>query len=177
MEHVVGTGPRRPSAAERLGAVVAEAVTDARAAGLGWDEVGAALGVPAEVAQARFGAAVAREPSGTGAETAATPPAPAAPERTATLGPVTLFTEMERLARAGRHGWRVVGAGTAIYLMTHTGQRWEFRRVPGGRGERALLAQGWQRIGSGRFPWAYYQRPTGRPADPEDVVGGYLVEP
>jgi len=98
-------------------------------------------------------------------------------ERVVRLGPVTAFTEMDRLARAGRHGWRIVGAGTAVYLMAHTDTQWEFRRVFAGRGEARLIAEGWQRVGTGRFPWGYYQRPTGETPEPEDRVGGFVLEP
>lgn len=103
---------------------------------------------------------------------------PAAPERTAKIGPVTMFTEMGSLERAGRHGWKVVGSGSAMHVVVHTGEQWEYRRVFASRGTgRALEADGWQRFSSGWFPWGYYQRPTGRPPEEEQLVGGFLVEP
>lgn len=100
------------------------------------------------------------------------------PESTHRLGPVTLFTEMGALERAGRRGWRVVGSGTAYHVVAKTQVQWEFRRVFASRSTgRALLADGWQRIGTGWFPWGYYQRATGEPAEPDEVVAGYAVEP
>lgn len=104
--------------------------------------------------------------------------AAAQPESTHRLGPVTLFTEMGALERAGRRGWRVVGSGTAYHVVAKTQVQWEFRRVFASRSTgRALLADGWQRIGTGWFPWGYYQRATGEPAEPDEVVAGYAVEP
>lgn len=165
---------------EDLRARLAALVDDARAAGLGWDEVAAALASAADDARSRAD-------GGTTADSAAEAPAEAdaapdagtpTPERTAKIGPVTMFTEMGALERAGRHGWKVVGTGSAMHLVTHTGEQWEYRRVLASRAKgRALLADGWQRFSSGWFPWGYYQRPTGRPAEAEQVVGGFVIEP
>lgn len=149
-------------------------IDDARAAGAPPDAVAAMLDEAATALRA--------EAAGRPAATASPPGAAAdgahAPERTAKIGPVTMFTEMAALERAGRHGWRVVGTGSAMHLVAHTDEQWEFRRVFASRRTgRALVADGWQRFSSGWFPWGYYQRPTGRPAEAEQVVGGYVIEP
>ena len=164
---------------EDLRARLAALVDDARAAGMGWEAVVAALRSAADDARARAGG----ETSPTADDARAAAPAssadePHAPERTAKIGPVTMFTEMAALERAGRHGWKVVGTGSAMHLVAHTREQWEYRRVFASRATgRALEADGWQRFGSGWFPWGYYQRATGRPPEAEQVVGGYLVEP
>lgn len=104
--------------------------------------------------------------------------AEALPARTAKVGPVTLFNEMGALERAGRHGWRVVGSGSAMHIVAPTAEQWEFRRVFASRATgRRLEADRWQRFSSGWFPWGYYQRATGRPAETEPVVGGFVIEP
>lgn len=159
---------------EDLRARLAALVDDARAAGLGWDEVAAALRSAADDARSRAGGGA--EPAGL--EQAEPHAGTPAPERTAKIGPVTMFTEMGALERAGRHGWKVVGTGSAMHLVAHTGEQWEYRRVFASRATgRALVADGWQRFSSGWFPWGYYQRPTGRPAEAEQVIGGFVVEP
>ncbi|KGM15342.1 hypothetical protein N867_09540, partial [Actinotalea fermentans ATCC 43279 = JCM 9966 = DSM 3133] len=113
-----------------------------------------------------------------GAAEPARPTGGAGPQQTAKVGPVTLFNEMGKLEAAGRHGWRVVGSGTALHVVTRTTEQWEYRRVFASRATgRALETDGWQRFSSGWFPWGYYQRPTGLPAEEEPVIGGYLLEP
>lgn len=162
-------------ARDEADALLRETVAGARAAGLTWDAVGRALGMTKQAAQQRFGR---DEPSGIAGPGSTDPDAPVDPERTTKLGPVTLFNEMGALERAGVRGWRVVGSGTAFHIITKTEQQWEFRRVFASRSEgRALEADGWQRFSPGWFPWGYYQRGTGRPAEPDPVVGGYTVEP
>lgn len=160
---------------EDLRARLAALVDEARAAGLGWDDVAAALASATDDARSR-GGGEAVEPAGRAqAEPDAGTPTP---ERTAKIGPVTMFTEMGALERAGRHGWKVVGTGSAMHLVAHTGEQWEYRRVFASRATgRALVADGWQRFSSGWFPWGYYQRPTGRAPEAEQVIGGFVVEP
>ena len=158
---------------EDLRARLAALADDARAAGLGWHEIAAALRSAADDARSRVDGGAVAAPTAPEAATGAP-----TPERTAKIGPVTMFTEMAALERAGRHGWKVVGTGSAMHLVAHTGEQWEYRRVFASRATgRALEADGWQRFSSGWFPWGYYQRPTGRPPEAEQVVGGYLVEP
>ena len=167
---------------EDLRARLTTVVDDARASGLAWGEIAAALEAAADDTRSRAGEVPAAPPAAPSAPSAALPPDDAseahAPERTAKIGPVTMFTEMGALERAGRHGWRVVGTGSAMHVVAHTGEQWEFRRVFASRRTgQALEADGWQRFSSGWFPWGYYQRPTGRPPEEEQVVGGYVVEP
>lgn len=159
-------------ARDEADALLQEAVAGARAAGLTWDAVGQALGMTKQAAQQRFGRA---EPAPAGR----TPDGlPGDPDRTTKVGPVTLFNEMGALEHAGRRGWRVVGSGTSFHVVTKTDEQWEFRRVFASRAEgRALEADGWHRFSRGWFPWGYYQRSTGEPAEPDPMVGGYTVEP
>lgn len=165
---------------------LAELVTQARASGLDAAEVAAALRAAADevaptVGDTGSGSGPGGEPgAGSGPAAPARPGADAddLPERTAKIGPVTLFNEMDKLAAAGRRGWRVVGSGTGMHLVARTGQQWEYRRVLASRATgRALEAEGWQRFSTGWFPWGYYQRHTDRPAEPDDVVGGFSMEP
>lgn len=164
---------------EDLRARLAALVDEARAAGLGWDDVAAALRSAADDARSRAGGGAAEAAVREQAEPQTEPhPGAPAPERTAKIGPVTMFTEMGALERAGRHGWKVVGTGSAMHLVAHTGEQWEYRRVFASRATgRALVVDGWQRFSSGWFPWGYYQRPTGRPPEAEQVIGGFVVEP
>lgn len=183
--------------AARLRAAVAGAIAEARAAGLDWPRVAAELGVSEEeVRRIAEGGAPTATTTTTAAEWNETRVDTPEVERSARgsfhsgsgeqggpplthrVGPVTFFTEMDALEAAGRRGWRVVGAGTATYVVVKTDVQWEFRRVLASRATgRALLAEGWERIGTSWFPWGYYQRATGEPALPDDVVAGYAVEP
>jgi len=83
------------------------------------------------------------------------------------MRPVTALDEMDRLAEAGRQGWHSVGFGALHHDLERSEVQWEHLRVTAfGRGRhRELLAEGWERIGSMWFPWAYYARPTRRPAE------------
>ncbi|MBP2217010.1 Rid family detoxifying hydrolase [Arthrobacter sp. CAN_C5] len=89
----------------------------------------------------------------------------ASTKATRRLRPVTAFDEMEALAEAGRQGWHSVGFGTYFHDLVHSDEQWEHLRVGAfGARHKDLLQGGWQRIGSMWFPWAYYKRPTGKPA-------------
>lgn len=129
------------------------AVTSARLAGASWDRIGQRLGISRQAAQQRFGQIPAqRERIGT--------------ETTRRLTPVTAFDEMEALREAGRHGWHSVGFGAYFHDLARSNEQWEHLRVGAfGARYKNLQQAGWQRIGSMWFPWAYYKRPTGRPAD------------
>ena len=84
------------------------------------------------------------------------------------LAPVSAFTEMDQLARVGRSGWRSVGFGILHHDLVRSDEQWEHRRV--GvllHDQRTLEADGWTRVGTMWFPWVYYARPTGLPAEPE----------
>lgn len=176
--------PSGAPSGDELRARLAALVAEARAAGLAWDDVAAALRSAADDARRRAGEEGAAEPAADGGEPRSEGLGEAhasvhqTPVRTAKVGPVTLFNEMEALAKAGVHGWRVVGTGSAMHIVMRTADQWEYRRVFASRATgRALEADGWQRFSSGWFPWGYYQRSTGRPAQDEETIGGYLVEP
>ncbi len=152
-----------PRAALRLVAITAElstevdeslrgAVDSARAAGLSWEQIGDTLSVSRQAAQQRF----RRD-------------APATEGAVWHMYPVTSFDEMARLNEAGRYGWHSVGFGTLFHDLVRTGEQWEHRRV--GILSLRLVSEGdgWQRIGTMWFPWAYYARPTGVEALPGDT--------
>jgi hypothetical protein len=121
-------------------------------AGAGWDRIGQRLGISRQAAQQRFGQApVNSEPIST--------------EATRRLTPVNAFDEMEALVEAGRQGWHSVGFGMYFHDLVHPDEQREHLRVGAfGARHRDLLQGGWQRIGAMWFPWAYYKRPTGKPA-------------
>ena len=94
---------------------------------------------------------------------AAEPPATGTTWR---LTPVTAYDEMARLAEAGRRGWHSVGFGMLYHDLERSDVQWEHLRITAFQRHRHrdLLAEGWQRIGTMSFPWAYYARPTRQPA-------------
>ena len=55
--------------------------------------------------------------------------------------------------------------------------QWEHSRVSAPASRQTLEADGWQKVGTLWFPWAYFKRPLGIPALPEPVSGDYLMEP
>src|SRR4051812_10022390 len=142
--------------AARVGAgetsrLLREAVTSARSAGHSWEAVGHVLGISRQAAQQRFGA----------------PEAPATGANQKVLFPLTAFTEMAALEKAGREGWHLVDFGTLRHVVEASDQQWEHRRVPLSLGarHRRLEAEGWQGVGSW-LPWRYYKRPLGLPPEP-----------
>jgi len=141
------------AASEEAARLLRESIAGARTAGHSWDAIGRVLGVSKQAAQQRFG---------TGA-------APRAEGARRVLSPVTAFDEMAELAEAGRHGWHSVDYGALHHVLEKSDQQWEHRRVVWGTATRAQLeAEGWQLIRHGTFPWGYWARPTGVPAEPED---------
>ncbi len=138
--------------------VLQRAVGSARAAGLSWEAIGAELGVSRQAAQQRFGAALpnARVP---------VVPEQGDPARQRLLTPLTAFNEMAVLGRVGRYGWHSVAYGPTFHIVEKTEQQWDHVRVPSfGRRSASLEAAGWQSIGRGWFPWAYYKRQAGAAA-------------
>src|SRR5690606_11380655 len=90
--------------------------------------------------------------------------------------PLTAFNEMDVLDRAGTFGWHSVAFGPLYHVVVKSEEQWEHRRVSViGANRHQLEAEGWQRIGSMWFPWAYYARPTGRPALAEPVSEDHLL--
>ncbi|WP_209559999.1 hypothetical protein [Frigoribacterium sp. PvP032] len=132
------------------GGTLRDSVLSARAAGLSWENVGDVLDISRQAAQQRFGT-----------------PALPADGRVLRMHPVTAFDEMERLDEVGKHGWHSVGFGTLYHDLVHTDRQWEHRRVSVFGSRSALEAEGWQRIGTMWIPWAYYARPTDKPALPD----------
>jgi hypothetical protein len=153
--------------AARIGAgettrLLREAVASARNAGHSWEAIGGVLGISRQAAQQRFGAT----------ET---------PETTANqkvLFPLTAFTEMAALEKAGREGWHLVDFGTLRHVVEASDQQWEHRRVPLSLGarHRRLEEEGWQGVGSW-LPWRYYKRPLGLPPEPAEHADRPVVAP
>lgn len=135
-------------------AALTASVDAARASGLSWDRIGAQLGISRQAAQQRFGHAPKVNADGVWR-----------------MSPVTALDEMERLEAAGRQGWRSIGFGTLFHDLVHTDEQWEYRRVGVfSQARRELEAGGWSRVGTMWFPWAYFARPTGKPAEPEFLI-------
>ena len=131
-------------------ALLRSAIAAARTAGHSWTAVGLALGISKQAAQQRFGA----------------PAAVAEPGEQRVLSPLTSYTEMEVLERAGRLGWHSIGFGSLYHLVEKSEVQWRHERVPAFGGQRRELeAAGWQRVGTMWFPWAYYAVATDRPAE------------
>lgn len=122
-------------------------VVSARAAGVSWEQIGDALHISRQAAQQRFGQI-----------------APEADEKVWRMTPVTAFDEMERLNEAGRRGWHSIAFGSLYHDLVASDEQWEHRRVSVFASRHSLEAEGWQRIGTMWLPWAYYARPTGKPA-------------
>lgn len=140
---------------EEMTALLQSAVTSARLAGLSWERIGQRLGMSRQAAQQRFGGVRGAAP---GKDTA----------EKRRLHPVTAFNEMESLAAAGRDGWHSVGYGMYFHDLIRSDEQWEHLRVAAfGTTRRVLEQEGWQRIGSMWFPWAYYARPTGKAVEGE----------
>jgi len=139
-------------ASEEAGRILRQSIDGARAAGHSWDAIGRLLGVSRQAAQQRFGS------SG----------APRATGERRVLSPVTAFDEMEQLSEAGRHGWHSIDYGTLHHVLERTDQQWEHQRVLWGTVSRSELeAAGWRPVRPNTFPWGYWARPTGEPAEPE----------
>ncbi len=159
-------------------ALVAAAVAQARQAGCSWDDVQTALGrvpdarppgaAPPDAGPATPAAAAAPATGAAAAPGMATEQA----ARTVQLAPLNILTEMAALHRVEVYGWHSVAHDATFHVIRQSDVQWEHARVAGlGRRRRELLAQGWQQVGAGRFPWGYLARPTDRPAlpDPADA--------
>lgn len=146
------------------------AVAGARAAGCTWEQVGRVLDMTRQAAQQRYGGGPDDGPG-------AAPALPTPEGRTARLAPVTAFTEMPVLERAGRFGWELVSCHAATLVVRKSDVQWEHERVFASRGTvRSLEAQGFQVV-TAWFPWTYLKRPTDRPAEPEPQRDDYLMAP
>ncbi|MFC9550018.1 hypothetical protein ACFTWF_04130 [Rhodococcus sp. NPDC056960] len=152
-------------ARESVDELLVSAIAAARSAGHSWDTIGAALGMSRQAAQQRFGKRIGdtsdADPDG----------------RTRRLTPLTAFNEMRILNHAGAYGWHSVGFGTLFHTIRKSEEQWEHTRVSALASRQKLEADGWQKVGTLWFPWAYFKRPLGVPAVPEPVSGDYLMEP
>ena len=149
-------------AAEESSRLLREAIAAARAAGHSWDAVGRVLGVSRQAAQQRFGTPTAPEADGGSG---------AGPARRV-LTPVTAFTEMAVLEEEGRYGWHCVDYGASFLVVAASPWQWEHRRVSVVPGQRRRLEQeGWERVRTMWFPWAYYARRLDAPAEPDLRTG------
>jgi hypothetical protein len=145
-------------------ALLRAAVSSARSAGSTWEAIGHVLDMSRQAAQQRYGG-----------EDSALPRTGGTILR---LAPLTAFTEMRVLERAGRYGWHSIGFGALFHIVEKSDLQWEHRRVHAvGTDRRELEDAGWEQIGSLWFPWAYYTRCTGEPALPEPTTDDYLMRP
>ena len=129
---------------QHAAATLRAAVGGARSAGNSWEVIGKVLGMTRQAAQQRFGE---QTPRPTGVETRV-------------LRGLTAFSEMAALAEAGRGGWHSVGYGPLYHVLERSDTQWEHLRVlVPGSDIATLLRAGWQQIGTGWFPWAYFKRP------------------
>lgn len=148
---------------DRTGEMLREAVLAARGAGHSWEAIGTSLGMSRQAAQQRFGkGAPDDEDEG--------------PERRKLTG-LHAANEMAALEKAGRYGWHSVNYGPLFHILERDDVQWEHCRVYAwSRGRAELEAEGWQMIGNGWFPWAYYARPTDAPAVEDDPEWSELVD-
>ena len=129
------------------------AVTAARQAGLSWERIGQQLGMSRQAAQQRFG------PVLDGIDVVSS-------DEIRRISPLTAFDEMDELAAAGRTGWHSIGYGMYFHDLIQSDEQWEHLRVVAfASSRRAMESEGWHRIGTMWFPWAYYARPTGKPIE------------
>lgn len=144
-------------AQDEIGSLLRSAVVAARAAGHSWEQIGRSLGMSRQAAQQRFGRMIREEGD---------------PGENRRLVGLTAMREMEELDAWGRHGWHSVRFGPMFHDVQRSSVQWEHRRnVIGSRAARELEQQGWQRIGTLWFPWVYFKRPTGAPAEPGEPGG------
>jgi hypothetical protein len=146
--------------AEEIAQLLQSAVTSARQAGVSWERIGKQLGMSRQAAQQRFGRYLDGIDS---------PPS----DEMRRLYPLTAFDEMDELAEAGRTGWHSIGYGMYFHDVIQSDEQWEHLRVVAfASSRRTMESEGWHRIGTMWFPWAYYARPTGKPiesdGDPSD---------
>lgn len=152
-------------ARESVDGLLVSAISAARSAGCSWDAVGTALNMSRQAAQQRFGKQIGDAPLDD------------SEARLCKLTPLTAFNEMRVLERAGRHGWHSVTFGTLFHVVRKSDEQWEHTRVSALASRNKLEAEGWQKIGTLWFPWAYYKRPLGIPALDEPVSDDYLMGP
>ncbi|POH66064.1 MULTISPECIES: hypothetical protein [Cryobacterium] len=142
--------------AEEASRLLYLAVTSARQAGVSWERIGQRLGMSRQAAQQRFGRVVDSKDKPVSDE-----------ERR--LYRLTAFNEMDVLNEAGRMGWHSIGYGMYFHDVVQANEQWEHQRVAAfGSSRHSLEGEGWHRIGTMWFPWAYYARSTGKPLEEPD---------
>jgi hypothetical protein len=142
--------------AEEASQLLYSAVTSARQAGVSWERIGQRLGMSRQAAQQRFGRIVDKDVHASDAKRR--------------LYRLTAFNEMDALAEAGRAGWHSIGYGMYFHDVVQAHEQWEHLRVSAfGSAHHGLASDGWHRIGTMWFPWAYYARPTGKPIEEADL--------
>jgi hypothetical protein len=138
------------------------AVTSARQAGVSWERIGQRLGISRQAAQQRFGRVADSEDVH-------------ASDEKRRLYNLTAFNEMDVLNEAGRTGWHSIGYGMYFHDVVQANEQWEHQRVAAfGSSRHTLESEGWHRIGTMWFPWAYYARPTAKPIE---AVGPAAAHP
>lgn len=139
--------------AEEIAQLLHSAVISARQAGVSWERIGQRLGMSRQAAQQRFGRTL------NGVDVHPT-------DTKRRLYPLTAFDEMDALDEAGRTGWHSIGYGMYFHDVIQSDEQWVHRRVAAfGSTRHTLESEGWQRIGTMWFPWAYYARSTGKPVE------------
>jgi len=137
--------------------LIPAAVASARHAGCTWEQISDSLGISAQAAQQQYD-----------------DPKPSTEPRTTEsmiLAPLTAFSEMAVLARAGKYGWHATGYGVLYFTVARDSRQWEHART--------VLTQpagsGWQPIGGGWMWWRYWARPLDAPALPGNPSAADLM--
>lgn len=129
--------------------ILMEAVLAARAADVSWESIGSALQISRQAAQQRFGKARSEDNAG--------------PDQRRFFG-LTAFNEIGELNRVGRYGWHSVGNGPLYHAVERDELQWEHHRTTFPTDPARMERDGWQRAGSGWFPWVYWKRRLDVPA-------------
>jgi len=131
--------------------LLASAVAAARSAGHSWEAIGNRLGISRQAAQQRFGEEK--------------PDAATWDGQVRIVSGLTAFNEMKVLEVLGEHGWHSIGYGMFHHVVRKSDKQWEHVRLLASQDTvRTLLSEGWERIGSGWFPWVYLKRQLNKPA-------------
>jgi len=137
--------------------LLGSAAAAARSAGHSWEAIGNRLGISRQAAQQRFGEEK--------------PDAGSRDGQVRVVSGLTAFNEMKALEGLGEHGWHSIGYGMFHHVVRRSDKQWEHVRLLASQDTvRTLLSEGWERIGTGWFPWVYLKRQLDRPAlegDPE----------
>ena len=145
-----------------------ETATSARHAGLGWEEIGDAIGLTRQEAQLRFAASPANAANSANATSGQALVAPGMASGTASGGypPIGTLVRIETgddsiINRAGPHGWHGVDFSSTDWTLQFDDQQWEHKKTM----RKEPAGEGWQRIGRWG-PAVFWKRPTGLPILP-----------